>query len=104
MSLATHSFENRLAAKLAAWKMPLDIFSMVVGLNGISGASKARLHNALGGFALSNEVAERLQVVVDELTALVEAVQPLRLEWKNPALISEWLQLRREGKLKLQLR
>jgi hypothetical protein len=103
--LATFSFEARLSRKLFEWQMSADAFGLLASLHKISGVSKAGISRALSGTkTFANEVAMELQKVVSEVDALNATVAPLKLDLKNPTLVYGWLQARRDGTLKIEVK
>lgn len=99
-------FEVRLNDWLILRNMPVVVFAEVVKLDGIAGASQARLFAALrdGGKSLPNEVVERLEPLMSEIEAMCKAVEPFALDLTDAAKTYEWLQARRAGGLHVAVR
>ena len=101
--IATYSFEALLVKKLDAWNLPLDVFAVLIAMHGVTGAGKSRLHSAINGYALPNSVSELMQPILDDISELADAVQPLALDMTKPAQIYDWLKLRRENRLRISV-
>jgi DNA-binding transcriptional regulator YdaS (Cro superfamily) len=92
MPFAKLSAENRIEEKQAALGITLNF------LAAISGVSPTKLSQAFNGIRqLENLEATKVLSVLDELSALTEACRPFPVELKNPAVIRQLLNARRNG-------
>ncbi len=100
-SSATYSFESRVGKKLREWKMSLDVFTLMVMLEGVQGIGKSRLAGAIKGRlpALPNDAALRLEPFIAEIDNLVNTVSPLTLDFSNAVTTYDWLVSLRTGRM-----
>ena len=84
--------ENLIKNKLDAMGCPADVFCLLTGV------SPTRWSRALRGLApLGGHEIESLSKIAEELTGLVQDAEPFPLSFKNPAIIKQLLEDRRQG-------
>ena len=102
---AAFALESRLPVKLVGWQMTQDAFSLLCQLRCIPNCSKPVVHRAISGQGLpfGGETATGIEKLIAEIDELVAESAPLKIDLRNPALVNEWLEMRRKGLLKIQI-
>lgn len=84
--------EARIKSTLEKLNCPIDIFALLAGV------SQSRLSRAFRGLGpLTGPETIQLSGVVSELTRLAEDAQPYEISFKNPQVIRQLLEYRRNG-------
>ena len=86
------TIDHQLDRALQDYAMPVESFAALASLEGIRGASRARLHESFrSGRSLRNDVALRLLSLWQEVQTLCERAQPLKLDLRDAQLVYRWL-------------
>jgi hypothetical protein len=100
--MAVYKIDDRLDEGLVRCAMPVTAFAALAKLNGIDGASAARLFQSFRDEKpLSNATAILLWQLFREIDSLVKTTAPLRLDLTDAVVVNKWLAERRNGTLQV---
>jgi hypothetical protein len=99
--------ENRLNQKVKIWGMNIDQFCILANLCGaLPLMSKSGAQRALAGTGapFGADAVLALDALAQDIDAIIQAVHPLPLNLRNPAEVSELVQLWRKGSLTIEVK